>query len=64
MPDKSTPWDRLLYISRVMGGRFPPYNALAKIEVATGKYEVFSPDPRCLAQDPVFIPNKAAKGGE
>jgi hypothetical protein len=31
------------YISGVMGGGFPPYNALAKIDVATGKHEVFSP---------------------
>jgi hypothetical protein len=30
------------YILRVTGGGFPPYNALAKIEVATGKHEVFT----------------------
>ena len=46
---------------RVTGGGFPPYNALAKMEVATGKHEVFFPSPRYLVQDRAFIPHKAAK---
>lgn len=49
------------YISAVMGGGFPPYNALAKIEVATGKHEVFFPGPRYLVQECVFIPRKGSE---
>jgi carotenoid cleavage dioxygenase-like enzyme len=49
------------YIAGVMGGGFPPYNALAKIDVATGKHEVFFPGPRYLVQECVFIPRKGSE---
>jgi carotenoid cleavage dioxygenase-like enzyme len=48
------------FISRVMGGGFPPYNALAKLNVQTGKHEVFFPGPRYLVQESVFVPRKGS----
>jgi len=43
-------------IAPVMGGGFPPYNALAHLNIKTGKLETYLPGPTHLCQEPVFIP--------
>ncbi|KAJ5657185.1 Carotenoid oxygenase [Penicillium longicatenatum] len=43
-------------IGPVMGGGYPPYNALAHYDGSTGKTEVYFPGRTHLVQEPVFIP--------
>ncbi|KAJ6145039.1 Carotenoid oxygenase [Penicillium chermesinum] len=43
-------------IGPVMGGGYPPYNALAHHDGSTGETEVYFPGRTHLVQEPVFIP--------
>lgn len=43
-------------IAPVMGGGYPPYNALGHFDAWTGKCEKYFVGSKCLVQEPVFIP--------
>jgi hypothetical protein len=51
------------YISHVMGGGSPPYNALAKIEVGTGTHEVIFPGPKVPGARVRLRPAQRQRGG-
>ncbi|KAF8852896.1 carotenoid oxygenase [Acephala macrosclerotiorum] len=43
-------------IAPVMGGGYPPYNALGHFDAKSGKCEKYFVGSKCLVQEPVFIP--------
>lgn len=46
----------------VMGGGFPPYNAMAHLHLETKKLETYVPGPTHLVQEPVFVPRSDEAG--
>ncbi|KIX09393.1 uncharacterized protein Z518_00472 [Rhinocladiella mackenziei CBS 650.93] len=53
--DKSLPTDWQSIIP-IMGGGFPPYNALAHLNLTTRKLEKYFPGPKHFVQEPIFVP--------
>lgn len=47
-------------IAQQLGGGYPLYNALAHIDLATRKSEVYFPGRTHMVQEPVFIPRRGS----
>lgn len=52
----------MAFIGRLMGGGFPPYNAVTHLNIKTRELEMYCPGKTHLLQEPVFFPRSEDAG--